>query len=235
MIEATGPGDAGANVGVDSGATEATTSWYFAEGVPGVGEAPEFLDSRYKTLSDQAKAYKELERKFSATSGAPEEYDLGAFNEFKDDPSMQDLLSYAKEQKLSQEATDKFFKTFEKLSPPIDLDQEKLMLGEGADVLIDTVGKWANNNLSGDDLQTAVRISATADGVKFLNAMRLKSLRGGSQPPQDWGANAPTPAKSFKDVKLEMESNMDKWMADKSYRAEMNRKLTEAAEREGLQ
>ena len=57
------------------GATEEVATWNLSEDTPGKGDAPEwFKADKYKTVADQAKAYKDLEGRFGSFTGAPEEY-----------------------------------------------------------------------------------------------------------------------------------------------------------------
>ena len=53
--------------------TLAEGEYFLAEGIKGVGEAPEWLDKKYKTVSDQAKGYAELSKKFGAFRGSPKD------------------------------------------------------------------------------------------------------------------------------------------------------------------
>lgn len=54
-----------------------TPTWSYNEGIDGEGEPPEwFKADKYKTVSEQAKAYTELESKFGSFTGAPEDYAL---------------------------------------------------------------------------------------------------------------------------------------------------------------
>ena len=69
--------------------------YLFADGVVGEGDAPEwFKADKYKTVSDQAKAYVELESKFGGFKGAPKEgkYEVEGFN-FDDNPLISAVLS----------------------------------------------------------------------------------------------------------------------------------------------
>ena len=56
-------------------------SWYLMEGIPGQGDRPDFLEPKYKTMAEQAKAYKELQKALGATNGAPDDYDFGEYKE----------------------------------------------------------------------------------------------------------------------------------------------------------
>lgn len=89
-------------------------SFYYADGVAGDGDAPEWLNtSKYKTVADQAKGYKELQSKFSEMQekyrryeGAPESYEAPTLENFElssDDPMYQTAAEWAKGMEMSQE------------------------------------------------------------------------------------------------------------------------------------
>ena len=105
--ESEGQDNAG-NEGGDTGGEQ--PSYFLSEGVSGSGDKPEwFKDSKYKTVSDQAKAYKDLEGKFGSFSGAPDAYSVNAPEGFEipsDGPLMESAQAWAKEQNMNQEGFD---------------------------------------------------------------------------------------------------------------------------------
>lgn len=85
-------------------------SYYFADGIAGEGESPEWFKSdKYKNVSDQAKAYKDLESKLGSFTGAPENYEHRnpeGFEISPDDPIMESAKEWAKSQNMSQDGLD---------------------------------------------------------------------------------------------------------------------------------
>lgn len=88
--------------------------YYYAEGVAGQGEAPEwFLKDKYKSVSDQAKGYSDLRNEFNkkmeqfkGVSGAPEQYEISApegFEIAEDDPVLVRAQEWAKDNGLPQD------------------------------------------------------------------------------------------------------------------------------------
>lgn len=187
---------------------EADNRWYFTDDQPGVGERPDYLDPRYKSLAEQARAYKELEKRFSAVGAAPEDYDLGSFNEYKEDPTIQELLAYSKDNKMSQEGVGKFFAAFDKLVPAPDLEAERAKLGPNADEIIDKVSKWSSNNLSAKANETIKGISMRAEVVEMLNEIRMAQGRSVSQPPHGDANITATAIKSYAEVAKEVETEI---------------------------
>ena len=103
--------------GDDKGAGDDSV-WSWGEDLPGTGEAPDWLISdKYKTVTEQAKATKELEAKLGPAAemlGAPEgEYELpplpeGVAGQFdREDPMLAKFLEVSKEAGLSQAAVNK--------------------------------------------------------------------------------------------------------------------------------
>lgn len=210
------------------------TGWYWADGMPGAGDRPEYLDARYKSLADQAKAYKELEKKFSAMSGAPDEYDLGNLNDLKEDASVQELLAYAKDNKLSQEGVSKFFHTFDKLAPTVDVEAELAKLGPNAKEITSAVETWINNSFPEKQAATARRIAKDAESVEFFNILRLQSVKGRSQPPHSGEMNSPIAPKKLSELKEEMMNAVKKGEYDpySSYARDLRGRMEEAARHE---
>src|SRR5690349_17470972 len=69
-------GDGNGNGGNNAPVTP-TGDWYYSDGIKGDGAKPDwFKGDKYKTVTDQAKAYTDIEKKLGAFKGAPEKYDL---------------------------------------------------------------------------------------------------------------------------------------------------------------
>lgn len=97
------------NINSDSG-----KEWFLAEGVPGVGEKPEwYAESKYKTVAEQAAAQPELRKALGGREKSPEEYTVNLAEEVKDvaidvnSDLFKNFSKYAHEKKLSQEDFDK--------------------------------------------------------------------------------------------------------------------------------
>ena len=80
-----------------------TGDWFFDENVPGKGERPEWLKDKYKSVSDQAKSYVELEKRLGEFRGAPKDgYDLSSVEGLSDDPMVKHFAETFKELNLSR-------------------------------------------------------------------------------------------------------------------------------------
>lgn len=206
-------------------------SWYLDEGIPGSGDRPEWLESKFKSVKDLANSYKELEKLKGVSSQAPEDYDWGDYQELFDvqNPHLSDLKNKAKELKLSQEAfkaiVDPFAAYHKSLMP--NVDEEIAKLGKDADTKINTVNTWASNHLSDKALETLGRISQTADVFEMMDEIRQLHYQTQSKVPT---TVQPTKAEIYRpeDIQNEISANYERYKSDGAYRNELNRKLKQA-------
>ncbi len=161
------------------------TDWYLSEGVKGEGEQPEYFNSsKYKTLSDQAKAYPELAKKLGAYTGSPEEYKLEVPEDLADSISIdtdseptKEFLSYAKENGITQEFMDKMMNYHtgalnEALGDLIpNREDEMALLGSEAAGRIKNVSDWGMANLSQDQFDAMRNVATSAQGVELIEAL----------------------------------------------------------------
>ena len=161
---------------VDAAQPELSQGEYFlTDGIKGTGEAPEWYKSdRYKSVSDQAAAYTELEKKFGAFKGAPKDgYSMPEGIE-KEDELMQELMGFAAETNMSQ---DYFNKAWDLLAAQsgaaeeVSAEVEIAKLGDNATDRIKTVEQYMKNNLDSEvyeEVRYAVNSAATVRLVEEL-------------------------------------------------------------------
>ena len=207
-------------------------SWYWDEGRPGDGERPEWLETKYTKVTDQAKAYKELQKMLgSRNEHVPDDYDLKDFGEILDleNPAIADLKAKAKDLKLSQDhvktLVDSFANYHKSMLP--DTDAEIAKLGEHANTRINTVNTWASNHLSDAALETLGAISNTAAVVELMDEIRQLHLQTASKVP---AGHAPIKAEVVTPqmVQAEIVQNYERYKADPQYRREMSVKMARA-------
>ncbi|HWY34770.1 MAG TPA: hypothetical protein VNX68_08990 [Nitrosopumilaceae archaeon] len=206
--------------------------WFLADGVPGVGPKPDFLDDKYPNLAEQAKAYKEVRKALGAQAGAPDAYDFGEYKALidLDNQHIKDYLNYARENRISQDAFSQTIKTFieydKSRAPNIDLEIKKL--GEDGARRIETVQKWAENNLSDKSLKTIGEIGTRADVIEMLDELRQYQHHNATVlPGSDDAANSFKPL-SKAEVQQEMIDNYSKYKNDAAYRASITKKFEQA-------
>lgn len=205
-----------------------SNEWYFDTGVPGMGERPDYLETKYDSLAAQAKAYKEVRSELGRLTGSvPEEYDLSEFQEKIDtqNPHLKGFLDFAKERKLSQDVVSKAMGTlteYEKtLMPDMTLDNE----GQKKKTIVDN---WAKNTFSKEALDTFEIIPKTKEIVSLLDEMRQLQYQSRSHAPTSVDHSSSAKILSESDIRAEIKDNSSKYLNDSQYRAEISRKLAQA-------
>ncbi len=210
--------------------TPIAPAWYLDEGIPGAGDRPEWLEPKYNKVSDQAKAYKEAERKLGAQiAPAPEDYILDDYKDLFEieSPHILDLKNKAKELRLSQDAfkslVDPFANYHKSLMP--DKDKEIAKLGPYADMKINTVNTWASNHLSDKSLETLGVISHTADVFNLMDEIRQLHSQTVSKVPTTVQPSGPVSLLSPETVQQEIVDNYSRYQTDAGYRAQLTQKM----------
>lgn len=205
-----------------------STEWYFMEGVPGLGPRPDFLEGKYKSLAEQAKAYKEARSELGRLHGSvPEEYDLSSHKDWLDptNPHLKGFLDFAKEKRLSQEVVSKAMGTlvdYEKgMMPDETLDPE-------SEKTKGIVNNWAKNTFSKEGLQAFEILPKTQAIVKMLDEMRQNQFANRSQAPTNMEHVHSHKQMDEKSIRQEMRDNAKKYLQEGAYREEINRKLAQA-------
>lgn len=159
------------------------STWNYAEGVPGIGEPPEyFKKDKYANITEQAKAYRELEKRFGSFTGAPEEYAVNIAEELtekgieitKDDPLYEEAIKFAKESHMSQEGFDNMMNLYamSKLSEIEQVNEfkqnELKSLGPRAQERINSLVTWGKANLPDELYEGFEAMPINANAVKAL-------------------------------------------------------------------
>lgn len=158
----------------------------YAEGVPGTGEVPAyFKKDKYASISDQAKAYKDLETRFGSFTGAPDEYKINLSDEIKelgveiaeDDPLLEEAFKFAKENQMNQDGFDNMMNLYalSKVAEQDALEDAKLeqmkLLGANANQRVENLEKWARANLDTELYEGFVEAAVTANSVRALEKL----------------------------------------------------------------
>ncbi len=203
--------------------------WFWAEGVPGVGPRPEFLQPNFKNLSEQAKAYPELRKTLGAQKGAPDEYEFGDLQPHidRENPVIQDFLIYAKENRLSQDAFAKTMKTYvdyEQSKRP-DPDQEIAKVGPDGMQKVNTIQNWVKTNLSKESASALDALPVKAEVIKMLDELRQLHAKTLSKVPVGDHAIQDFKPLTRQEIENEMYQNRQRYMEDASYRAQITAKF----------
>lgn len=139
---------------------------------------------------EQAKAYKELQSKFGAFTGAPEEYELILseemsekvdLEEFKDDPILEEARVISKEMGINNEGFNKLTELYLKgqLADIKALEsvkaEEMKALGPKAEARLNNVDAWSSHNLDAETHEKLKGVLTSAGAVEAVEALIAKT------------------------------------------------------------
>jgi len=159
------------------------------------GERPDWMPDNFWTDTDgpdlegMAKSYNEMRTKMSqGLHKAPKDgnYDISNLEEAgveKDDAMLNDFLSYAKENGMSQDQFTMLTNMYmQHIGAQMDeaetnAEAELAKLGPKADKLIKSTNQWlgkmaSSGAMTDDEIQAMVKLGSTAAGVRALNKIR---------------------------------------------------------------
>lgn len=207
--------------------------WYYDHNIKGEGAKPDWMKDKYKNVTDQAKAYNEIEKKLGAFKGAPEEYDLtiASHPDLKfsaEDPLLKDFIDSAKKNGLSQEYMSELLGVYAHAltyNMP-DSDAEMKKIGVNAQQDLQILGQWAGDILSPEEFNVFKSMITTSDAYSVFNKLRNSGVQ--AEIPD---GTSHTPHESSAQV-LQM-INDPRYETDENYRADVRKKLSVAMAREG--
>ncbi len=217
----------GETVSSDAVASEAATE----EG------KPEWLPEKFNTGEDLAKAYSELQKKFSqGKHKAPEEYDESVFAEAgipEDDELYTAYKDWAKENGISQSAFEELAGKFismagdEAEAADISYKEEYEKLGNNADAIIKSMSDWASGLVrkgvwSEDDFEEFKIMGGTAQGMRALQ--KVRSYYGDKAIPVDVAPLAGAPSKD----ELMAMVGKPEYQTDPTYRMKVEKMFEQA-------
>jgi hypothetical protein len=163
-----------------------TPTWSFAENVPGTGDVPEWFKSdKYNSVSAQAQAYTELEKKFGAFTGSPDKYEVSLSDEIKEkgitidseDPLLPQAYELGKELGMNQEGFNKMMNLYamsmvaENEATEQHRSDEIASLGDNGQERVNNLDAWGKANLPAELYEGFKEMPTTAAGVKALERM----------------------------------------------------------------
>lgn len=157
-----------------------------------------FIHDKYKkegrsdqeAAFEQAKAYTELQKRFGAFIGAPDEYEIGLsdelkdrinLEEFSDDPLLEDAKSMAKEWGMSNERFNEMVGLFFKHQLSQDeafenyKNEELKALGSNGQRRLDNIQQWAKANLDAENSEALFDALTSSRSVKAVEALIAKT------------------------------------------------------------
>ena len=204
-------------------------AWQYAEGMAGEGDAPEwFKGDKFKSVAAQAEAYKGLEGKMGAFTGAPEEYEIsmpedveGEFLE--DDPLMGEFKEWSKDNGVSQEAFTSLVHMFVKNEQGAyqkqeqDMESELAALGDNAKQRIQNINDYAKANLSEEHYEGILQATTSAAATKAVEAL-IANTRGYKVPTTETETES---GMSHSEIKERL--NDPRYQSDPAFRAETSK------------
>lgn len=176
------------NVESNGGAANAIakiSKYWLDDNTPIEGEIPEWFNSKkYKTVSAQAAAQRELEKKLGSFIGAPEVY-LPPEN-FEPDELYSKVAIVAKQLNMSNEALNKLVGVYlEHNNTNLQINNAEIeahkitemnKLGVNGQDMIKGVKQWIANNFSEDERSIFDEFAVSADAIKVL--AKIKDMTG---------------------------------------------------------
>lgn len=166
-------------------------AWTWGEGVEGAGDRPDWFVEKFSTVEDQAKAYQQLEQKFSQKQGsfvgAPDEgYAVNMPEGIQaeidpEDPLLSTVSELCKEGNASQEFFDGLVEAFvtnvQAMTQAGKADQLEILGTEGP-AKIKALTEWGQANLDEEGYRSMQAFCTTAEAVEFMHSLHNKFSAG---------------------------------------------------------
>lgn len=222
-------------VPVESAVATTGSQWQWAEGVDGQGDKPEWLKDRYKSVSDQAMAYGELEKKMGEFKGAPKDgYTMEGLEGINaDDPLIGHFKETFKDLNLSQKGFDRIATEFAQLQQQqanVAVAEEMKKMGPNAKQRIQETVSRIDNKFTPEVAETIKGWLITASDFDAFDGMLAMEPRS-SAPTYDQAYQQPD-YESVKEVLNEKETNWARYKEDENYRGSVSKRLHMAHARE---
>lgn len=204
--------------------TPAEPSWWIADGVPGTGDRPEWLESKFKNVAHLAESYKELEKRVGYV---PEDYDLNKSKYLDPDYApFQELKELAKEKRVPKEVMDKMLESIDKYMDEfsVDANEEVQKLGDNAKERLTKLNNWAKANLSQESFDALTGSIRTAEGLKALEELRGRMMENNTTVPNG-NEGSESNGITLQQVRDELTTNLEKYKTDPKYRAELQQRM----------
>lgn len=187
-----------------SAPTLAEGEYFLSEGIKGSGDVPEwYIADKYKSVSEQAKAYTELEKKFGGFKGAPKDGYANPEGVEEDDALLQELIGFASETNMSQEAFGQAWELLtaqEQAFNEVSHEHELAKLGDNAPQRLQNIEGFMKNNLDPETYEKARDLVTSAESVELIEM--LVNATAPSKLPID-GGEMPTGI-TWADIEAEM-------------------------------
>ena len=191
---------------------------------------------------EQAKAYGELQSKFGAFTGSPDEFGINlsediiesGFEMDKDHPLYEQAAEMAKELNMNQEGFDKMMGIYA-MSQMADVDahneaiqEEFKSLGDNATQRVQNIDKWAQANLPNDMIEGFSEMAVSANAVKAMEQL-ISMTRSAPMAPDGVAAVAAVDGGKLREMQFALDSNGNRKMTtDPAYRKQVQEAYAQA-------
>jgi len=149
--------------------------YFLSDGIKGVGDQPEWYKAdKYKSISEQAKAYTELEKKFGGFTGSPKDGYSVVEGVESDDELWQELVSFGENNNMSQSALNDAWALLsaqEQAVEEVSMELELQKLGDNGVERVKVVEQYMKNNLDGDSYEKLRYAVNSAESVELIEAL----------------------------------------------------------------
>lgn len=149
--------------------------YFLSDGIKGVGDQPEWYKAdKYKSISEQAKAYTELEKKFGGFTGSPKDGYSVVEGVESDDELWQELVSFGENNNMSQSALNDawgLLSAQEQAVEEVSMELELQKLGDNGVERVKVVEQYMKNNLDGDSYEKLRYAVNSAESVELIEAL----------------------------------------------------------------
>lgn len=156
------------------GDVQEQAGWFYDENMAGIGNKPEFLKDNFKTVSEQARAYTELEKKFGSFKGQPKDGYSLPDDMSGDDALVAEVIKFGQTHNMSQDGFDEMLNlamTQANVTEEVSREQEMSKLGADASKRISRVDGFLRNNLEADEYDKIAPMLTTASHVELTEAL----------------------------------------------------------------
>jgi predicted transcriptional regulator len=212
----------------------AEPEWMIDDNTPGQGARPDWLPTKYKKVSDAAKAYTELEKKLGAFTGAPEAYDAASLEVDANDPTFQALSDVAKELNMSPEGFNKMIgrlASIQEAQSNMHIEEEVKKLGPDGERMLKEYKNWVNDYVPAAEREVVTEWVKNADDLKVFN--RIMSHTHMSNVPTQNSMHIANAFEGVAELKAEMNKNIDRFKSDATYRKDWSSRMERAVKRIG--
>lgn len=196
---------------------------------------PDYLQEKFKTAEEQARAYNDLSKKFGEFKGAPEAYDLTKLPEHlnRESPLITKMAERFKAMNLSQEGFESVVKDFVAIQEEFsEVKPQQILqeLGPTGGEIINRVGNWIKN-FSPEEQETFKSWSMSGKDIQLLDKLRASTPL--SRAPTQADFMSSSGFETLKAVEAEKAQNWERYRNDSAYASELSRRYQDAAMREG--